>query len=121
MLNNRAEPQAGVSIWKILLEGVLGVVVGFTLGAILYYALVIAFAEVIAAAPAKTWLDFNPAMVIVLAVIATVLEIGLYRLLCRCQFRVFARLQTVAGMLSSLSLFIITAARHNPLLPFYGQ
>jgi len=103
------------------LEAAAGAIIGLLLGTALYYLLVIVFAEIIASSPAKLWLDFNPVAVALLALIATATEFGLFRLMMRFGFTILARVSIILTVLTSLSLFTITAVRQNPLLPFYGQ
>ena len=104
-----------------ILEAVSGAIVGFFLGVVLYYLLVIALAQIIVVSPAKSWLDFNPALVTVLAIITVAAEFGLFKMIFHLGFTIFARIFAVSAMLMSLLLFVITAIRQNPLLPFYGQ
>lgn len=108
------------SAW-IFLEAVAGVIVGLPSGLLFYYMPVVAFAEVVASSPARLWLDFNPIAVALLAMIALVAEFGLFRLITHYGFTIFARVFVASAALVSLLLFTVTAARQNPLLPFYGQ
>jgi len=103
------------------LEAISGATVGLFLGIALYYLFVILLAEIIATSSAKLWLDFNPVIVTLLAITAVATEFGLFKMIFYLGFTVFARIFAVSAMLMSLLLFIATAVRQNPLLPFYGQ
>ena len=111
----------GAGVVRGTLEAMSGATLGLFLGVALYYFLVILLAEIMAASPAKLWLDFNPVIVTLLLMVAVATEFGAFKLMFQFGFKTFARIFAVSAMLVSALLFVATAVRQNPLLPFYGQ
>lgn len=111
-------------MWQAILKGMAGLVVGIPMGLVLYYVPVIALAELLATSEnirLMRLLDWNPVVVMALAMIAGALEWGLFRASARRGLRLLFWGQATSVMMICVPLFVYTAVHHNPILPFYGQ
>ena len=131
---SRTEPNE----WFAGLRGrVLGLVMGIPLGVSIYYVSLLFYYPLLYVFSTLLWItprnphalidaivfqvNFGPGCALALSVLCVTLDLLWTRHAVSHGLRAFALAKAPLSIVTVLTLFMITAIRHKPLLPFYGQ